>query len=155
NLIEYEPSTIYVMTDSISSKKKIFNYNIHYINLKHKFGIEEKNGINTTNIEKTIIDCLFKPEYAGGYSNIIKVIKESNPDWEKIIQYLNHYNKSSLSQKLGFIIKKTNKKVPQKIITILKSKIKNKIRLISNQKLKTKYDKEWKIMENIGNQEWN
>jgi predicted transcriptional regulator of viral defense system len=155
NLIDYEPNTIFVMTDSISSKKKILNYNIHYINLKHKIGIEEKNNIKLTDIEKTIIDCLFKPEYAGSYSNIIKAIKESNINWEKIIEYLNYYNKQSLFQKLGFIIMKTNKKVPQDIIKFLKSKIKNKVRILSNQKLKTKYNKEWMIMENLGNQKWN
>ena len=153
DLIDYEPNKIIVITGSNSYKLDILNYSIEYINLKQKWGIEELNDIFITDIEKTILDSIFMPELSGGYPVIAKAIYDSEIDWKRLISYLEKYNKSSLYQKLGYmlsLLKKKHKKIPEYILKTAKKNIKNKLRLTSNSKLKYKYIKDWKIMDNLG-----
>jgi len=152
-LIDYEPNSIFILTESKSNKIKILNHTINYINLKQKWGIKKINNVFATDIEKTIIDSIFKPEFSGGYPVIAKAIYDAEINWKRLIKYLDKYDKPSLYQKLGYLLmllKDKGKDVPKYIIDKMKKKIKNKLRLIPNPKLKYNYIKEWKIMDNLG-----
>ena len=152
-LISYEPSSIFIITDRKSYKVTALNYIIYYVNLKRKSGITSINGIFATSIEKTIVDSIFKPEFSGGYPIIAKAIFDAKINWESLIKCLEGYGKSSLYQKLGYILsilKKAGKRIPDYVLKELKGHIKNKIRLIPNPKLAYRYIKEWKIMDNLG-----
>jgi predicted transcriptional regulator of viral defense system len=53
-----------------------------YHNTKHFFGakkiwIDDFNKVLCSDLEKTIVDCLFKPEYAGGIVEVAKAIQVS------------------------------------------------------------------------------
>ena len=152
-LIDYEPHKIYVICYK-SKKRKIGNFEIIYINLKQKTGLTYINKIPCTDIEKTIVDSLFKPEYSGGFSVIAKAIYQAEINWNKLFEYLERYNKNSLYQKLGYILTllkdNTDKKIPKSSLKKLKSNIKNNLRLIPNKDLEYEYDSEWKIMDNLG-----
>ncbi len=153
-LIDYEPNIIYVMVDTRPYEKQIRSYKIKAITTKHKFGIEELSKAFVTDIEKTILDCLLHPQKAGGYTNIITALSESKLQWKKMLEYLELFNKGSLYQKLGYLLTRINKDTPQYVIKELKKRVKNNCRLISNTNIPYVYDKEWKIMDNIGKREW-
>ncbi|MGM5484603.1 MAG: type IV toxin-antitoxin system AbiEi family antitoxin domain-containing protein [Nanobdellota archaeon] len=154
NLIDYEPSTIFVMTGRKSYRIKLLDYRLHFINLKHKTGIEEKGGILVTDTEKTIIDCLAFPESAGGYGNVIKALEEADIKWSNMLRNLAAYDKSSLYQKLGYFLMRLGKKTPDHVMRRLKSRVKNNLRLIPNSRISYTYNKEWRIMDNLGERRW-
>jgi len=82
-----------------------------YHNEKHFFGnkkmwIDSFNRVQCSDLEKTIIDCLFKPEYAGGITEITKAIYKIKDkiDYSKILQYAKHFDSQSVIKRLGFLL---------------------------------------------------
>jgi predicted transcriptional regulator of viral defense system len=61
---------------------------------------------NKTNLEKTMIDCLFKPEYAGGITKIAKAIYKIKDkiDYSKILQYTKRFDSQAVIKHLGFLL---------------------------------------------------
>ena len=152
-LIDYEPNAIFILTESHSYNLQILNYRLCFINLKRKWGFKDINGIFVTDIEKTFVDSVFKPDYSGGYPTIAKALFEAEIEWRKLIGYLEKYGKSSLYQKMGYLLSLLHEKgktVPDYVFKVMKKNIKNKLRLVPNAKLKYLYIKEWKIMDNLG-----
>jgi len=61
--------------------------------------------INYTDLERTLIDCVQRTKYAGGWENIIYAINRIQKiDEEKIINYLKHFKLPSLNAKIGFLL---------------------------------------------------
>ena len=152
-LIDYEPNVIFLMADS-SYTIKVLNHTIRYMKLKHRTGIEEKEGVFLTSIEKTIVDCIARPEFAGGYLNIINSVRYGEIRWEELLSHIERYGKSSIYQKMGYLMSRIGRKMPLYFEKRLKSKVKNNVRMLSNQSLPYKYNREWRIMDNLGEQEW-
>jgi len=66
-----------IRPSEIKIKEVAFQFIYH--NEKHFFGakkiwIDSYNKVLCSDLEKTIIDCLFKPEYAGGIVEVAKAI---------------------------------------------------------------------------------
>jgi len=98
---QIKPSTLFV-------KKIPFQFIYH--NEKHFFGnkktwIDSFNRAQCSDLEKTIIDCLFKPEYAGGITEIVKAIYKIKDkiDYSKILQYLKRFDSQAVIKRLGFL----------------------------------------------------
>lgn len=69
-----------IRPSEIKIKEVAFQFIYH--NEKHFFGakkiwIDSYNKVLCSDLEKTIIDCLFKPEYAGGNVEVAKAINVS------------------------------------------------------------------------------
>jgi predicted transcriptional regulator of viral defense system len=82
-----------------------------YHNEKHFFGnkkmwIDSFNRVQCSDLEKTIIDCLFKPEYAGGITEIAKAIYKikDKMDYSKILQYAKRFDSQAVIKRLGFLL---------------------------------------------------
>jgi predicted transcriptional regulator of viral defense system len=82
-----------------------------YHNEKHFFGnkktwIDSFNRVQCSDLEKTIIDCLFKPEYAGGITEITKAIYKIKDkiDYSKILQYTKRFDSQAVIKRLGFLL---------------------------------------------------
>jgi predicted transcriptional regulator of viral defense system len=81
-----------------------------YFNEKHFFGydnfwINDFSKVQCSDLEKTIIDCLFIPEYASGISEIVKALYKAKDklDQEKMQNYLDRFGSQSVLKRLGFI----------------------------------------------------
>ncbi|MBU2564559.1 hypothetical protein KKA23_03205 [Patescibacteria group bacterium] len=81
-----------------------------FISKKFIFGVTEKwidkkEKVRISDLEKTILDALFHPEYCGGITEIAKGIflVKDKIDWKKILFYLKKYNKSIIVKRLGYI----------------------------------------------------
>jgi predicted transcriptional regulator of viral defense system len=81
------------------------------LNHNHFFGfsnqwINDFNKVSISDLEKTIIDCLYIPNNAGGITEIIKAIykckNEINP--EKLFNYLELFKVQAVNKRLGFIL---------------------------------------------------
>lgn len=82
-----------------------------YHNEKHFFGakkiwIDNFNKVFCSDLEKTFIDCLFKPEYAGGVVEIAKAVYASKDKikWDKLLDYAVKFDSQAVVKRLGFLL---------------------------------------------------
>lgn len=92
-------------------KIKDITFQFIYHNENHFFGekkvwIDDFNKVNSSDLEKTIIDCLFKPDYAGGIVEIAKALymAKEKIDFNKLLDYAIKFRSQAVIKRLGFII---------------------------------------------------
>lgn len=80
------------------SKNRFFGYKKYWIDDFHK--------VNCSDLEKTFLDCLYKPDYAGGITEITKALYKSREKLQptKFRDYLSTFNTQVVYKRLGFII---------------------------------------------------
>ncbi len=95
------------------SEIKIKNVPIQFVyhNEKHFFGAKKIwagsfNRVSCSDLEKTFIDCLFKPEYAGGVVEIAKAIYASRDKikFDKLLDYAVKFDSQAVVKRLGFLL---------------------------------------------------
>lgn len=155
NLTEYEDFTIFVMTKSFRKKMEIegTEYDIQYIPLGKLFaGYTKEGSIAVSSVEKTIFDCLLKPNIVG-YAAITKAIYDAKIDWEKFLGFFRLAENRALCQRTGYILgmmKNTARlKVPAVVFGFLEKYAKSPIKLGIGGK-KSAYNKRWKVQDNLG-----
>ena len=104
-------NTVHIITEKPYDIKPFTSYEISYKPVKQdtSFGkakvIRGSEEVLVTDIEKTLIDCIDKLKYAGGFEEYYKSI--SSIDYineKKIIKYLKKYGKVALYHKIGFVL---------------------------------------------------
>ena len=95
------------------SKIEIKNVSFQFIyhNRQHFFGskkiwINDFNKVSCSDLEKTLIDCLFKPDYAGGIVEIARAIYTSRDTvrFKKLLDDVVRFNSQAVIKRLGFLI---------------------------------------------------
>ena len=110
-LTEQIPNTIFIQTTARKKKQKLKIFEIDYKIVKIQetkfFGIRkewiEESHINITDKEKTIVDCLDKPQYCGGVVEIAKALKSEDFDKDKLKIYAKKMGNSGVVRRLGFL----------------------------------------------------
>jgi len=113
-LTEQIPLTVFIQTTYRKKKRdfKIFGIPYKIIRVKPEkiFGTEklwlDETEVKITNKEKTIVDCLDKPKYAGGIIEVAKALQEKSIDLEKIKDYAIKLNNSAVTRRLGYLCDK-------------------------------------------------
>jgi len=108
---EQIPRTVFIQTTSRKKHQEVTIFGITYkiIRVKEEkvFGIEkawfEEMQINLTNREKTIIDCLDKPQYAGGIIEVAKAVRTEEYDKKILVKYAKKINNTGVIRRLGYI----------------------------------------------------
>ena len=61
--------------------------------------------INISDIEKTVIDCIDRPDLAGGIGETAYILATASRrlNWKKVVEYLEHIGSSSLIRKFGWL----------------------------------------------------
>ena len=139
------------------SKIEIKNVPFQFIyhNEKHFFGskkiwIDSFNKVNCSDLEKTFIDCLFKPDYAGGIVEIARAIYISKDKikFDKLLEYAIKFDSQAVIKRLGFLLETL--RIEHEIIDELQ-----KIKIASYVSLDTELPKEgkrisrWRIQQNL------
>ncbi|MBK6902269.1 MAG: transcriptional regulator [Saprospirales bacterium] len=82
-----------------------------YHNERHFFGyqptwIDDFHKVPVSDPEKTIIDCLYEPVYAGGIQEIAKALFKARNDLDiqKLSDYLDRFGAQSVRKRLGFLL---------------------------------------------------
>ncbi|MCB9320548.1 MAG: transcriptional regulator [Lewinellaceae bacterium] len=92
---------------------KIRNVSFQFIyhNADHFFGakktwINSFNKVMCSDLEKTIIDCLFKPDYAGGIVEIARAIHTSidKIKYDQLFEYVQRFRSQAVIKRLGFLL---------------------------------------------------
>ena len=108
---EQIPRTVFIQTTSRRKHQEVTIFGTPYKIIKVKeekiFGIEkawfEETKINLTNREKTIIDCLDKPQYAGGIIEVAKALRTEEYDKKTLVKYAKKINNTGVIRRLGYI----------------------------------------------------
>jgi predicted transcriptional regulator of viral defense system len=143
---QIKPSTLIV---------KEIPFQLIYHNEKHFFGnkktwIDNFNRVQCSDLEKTIVDCLFKPDYAGGIAEITKAIFKIKDkiDYPKLLEYAKRFDSQAVIKRLGFLLE---------LLEINKSEIEKLQKLRTNSVVllaplypkKGKTISRWSIQQNI------
>lgn len=127
----------------------IYHNETHFFGTK-KIWIDNFNKIICSDLEKTIIDCLFKPDYAGGIVEIAGAIYASREKikFNVLLEYAVKFNSQAVVKRLGFLLEMLQ--IETNIIEDLQKMKTNSIVLLDTElpklgKIKTK----WSIQQNI------
>lgn len=92
-------------------KVKDIPFQFIYHNQKHFFGLEEKwinsyDKVFCSDLEKTFVDALFKPHYAGGITEIAKALhkERTNINFDKILRYILKFDSLAVGKRLGYLM---------------------------------------------------
>ena len=126
-----------------------------YHNEKHFFGekkiwIDSYNKVLCSDLEKTIIDCLFKPDYAGGIVEVAKAIYTSKDKikYDILLEYAKKFDSQAVIKRLGFLIEMLN--INTKIIDdLLNLKTASYILLDTELPKTGKRNSRWSIQQNL------
>lgn len=143
---QFKPSTI---------KIKKIDFQFIYHNKDHFFGfkkiwIDDFHKVNCSDLEKTIIDCLFKPNYSGGIVEIAKAIFSSKNkiDFNKLNDYSKKFNSQAVIKRLGYLLELLEIETP--IIKDLQNrKTTSYVVLDTELPAQGKRKSRWSIQQNI------
>lgn len=130
----------------------IYHNPTHFFGVK-KIWIDNFHKVKCSDLEKTFIDCLFKPDYAGGIAEIAKAmyISKNKIQFDKLLEYARQFNSQAVIKRLGFVLDALEIKQP---ITKELQKIKTASYVVLDTELPKdgKLISKWSIMQNIDNE---
>ena len=98
-----------IRPSTLKIKNVVFQYIYH--NENHFFGakkiwIDNFNKVLCSDLEKTIIDCLFKPDYAGGIVEIARVLHNAKDQikFDILLDYSKKFKSQAVTKRLGFLL---------------------------------------------------
>lgn len=161
NMLTQPLNKVYISSPKRQLPPKKFKDRFQFIYIKHSkiWGIEEswvtnQDKVRVSDIERTIIDCLWQPNYAGGVSEIAKgiwIIK-GKINFNRLIKYCNKFNKYVVNKRLGFILQHLG----------IENNISNQLKNMSNKRydildpslpINVKYKNEWNLIANLNPEE--
>ncbi|MFC1496261.1 hypothetical protein ACFL52_02480 [Candidatus Margulisiibacteriota bacterium] len=113
NMLTQPLTRVYISSPKRQQSPKNFvdRFQFVYVKKGKIWGIEENWVTNTekvrvSDLERTILDCLWQPHNAGGIAEIAKGIwiKKDEIDDNKLLKYVAKYNKKVIAKRLGFIL---------------------------------------------------
>ena len=118
-------------------------------------GTTHYKDVYISTIEKTFFDCFYKPQYAGGYQEIIKALSNTPKiHWDQFLTYFERFASNALFQRSGYIldllIEQNMIHPPNYVLKTFKNHIGNTTRLLPSKGSKGRYVKEWKLVDNLG-----
>ena len=111
-LTERVSSTVYVITSKRRKNRTILHSKIKFITVSKAkiFGLTEVNisgkKVKISDKEKTIVDCLDRPEYCGGIDEIAKTIffEHKELDMRKAVGYAKRMGNRTIIKRLGYVL---------------------------------------------------
>jgi len=142
-----------IRPSTIKIKDVPFQFIFH--NKKHFFGtkkiwIDNFNKVVCSDLEKTIIDCLFKPDYAGGIVEIARAIYliRNKIRFNVLLEYAKDFNSQAVIKRLGFLLDTLDIKTTI-VDHLQKLKTKSIVLLDTELPKSGKTTTKWSIQQNI------
>ena len=138
-----------------SLKIKNISFQFIYHNQNHFFGskkiwIDSYNKVECSDLEKTFVDCLFKPDYAGGIVEISRAMYTSKDKikFDKLLEYTQRFQSQAVIKRLGFLLETLE--IESGIIRKLqKLKTASYVRLDTELPKSGKMISRWRIQQNL------
>ena len=155
-LTDQFPNTVFVQTSNEKRSRKVFEVRYKFIQVLNKkiTGIQLQGFGNCqfrmTNIEKTIVDCFDKPQYSGGYAELINAFGSTKLNSEKLINYCTVIENMAATKRMGFLTEFLNKQGLKAFISFARQKVNAKYNLFDPLGPdKGEFDHAWKLRLNI------
>ncbi len=150
--------TVYISTPIRRIPKSILGATFKFIFTKPKdlWGIEDvwatsSQQVKVSDLERTIIDCLDRPDLCGGISEAAKGIwkKRNDIDYSKLVDYTKRYGKKSVIKRLGFLLE-TYSLGDEETSQNLKQELTSSYTLLDPSfPVSGKYKSAWRVRANI------
>jgi predicted transcriptional regulator of viral defense system len=127
----------------------IFHNENHFFGFK-KIWVDSFNKVLCSDLEKTFIDCLFKPDYAGGIVEIARAIYSSRDkiNFKRLLEYAEKFQSQAVIKRLGYILEVL--KIKTNIIEQLQiQKTSSYVQLDTELPKSGKMISRWSIQQNI------
>jgi predicted transcriptional regulator of viral defense system len=126
-----------------------------YHNPKHFFGhkkiwIDDYTQVLCSDLEKTIVDCLFMPSYAGGIPEIARAIHmaQNRIHYGRLLQYVTQFGSQAVIKRLGYLLETLE--IDQPIVEALRqARSATYVPLDPELPKSGKYRSHWNIQENL------
>ena len=127
----------------------IYHDDEHFFGYKNVW-IDNFNRVLCSDLEKTFVDCLYKPNYAGGIIEIAKAIFISRKkiNYDILLDYVMQFNSQVVIKRLGYLLELLN--IETTIIKALQKLCSNSISVLDTEAPKGgKILSRWNIQQNI------
>lgn len=156
HMTEQIPFSVFIATTKRKSNKEVLGVRYIFVTLsKNKFfGFAKASiagkGINISDREKTIADCLDRPEYCGDITEAAKALKSKGLSFGKIVDYAVKMGNATILKRLGYLSEllklDLDKELKEKMLKNL-----SKGYSILDPSVKTregKYNEKWRLLVN-------
>lgn len=111
--------------------------------------------VRITDREKTIIDCLDRPDLSGGIKQLARIMRNEAPrlDWDRFNEYLARFPSRAVVKRAGYIIEATGVEIPErdKRIVLWRNLLKSGyVKLEPGAGTEGKLYRRWRIHDNVG-----
>ncbi len=156
---------VWIVATKQTAERTIRNTTFHIVcvALRKFFGFEPTmvygQKVQMSDQEKTVIDCVDRPELSGGVSEVTRVITSAAPklDWEKFCKYAVQFDSVALVQRFGCLADRAGAAMPDESRHVLQSLMKRNSRtFLASPKAWGKdghYDREWQGVVNVPERE--
>jgi predicted transcriptional regulator of viral defense system len=164
NMVTHPVTKVFITTPKQEYKKQRIvgntTFEFIYMDAKYVWGIKNfwvtnSEQVRVSDIERTIIDCLYRPEYCGAVLEIVKGlwIQKEKIDFDKLLNYALKFDKIVVIKRLGYILESLDLK-DENYLSKLRARINNKYYVL-DPLLTTEetYKNSWKCIANIGSQQ--
>jgi predicted transcriptional regulator of viral defense system len=109
HMTEQIPFSVFIATTKRKSNKEILGVKYIFVTLsKNKFfGFTRASiagkSVNISDREKTIADCLDRPEYCGDITEAAKALRSINLSYKKIVDYAIKMDNATILKRLGYL----------------------------------------------------
>lgn len=136
-------------------KVKDVTFQFIYHNEKHFFGFKKKwinsfDKVWCSDLEKTLVDCLYKPDYAGGIVEVARGLYKSKDDisFDKLLEYVITFDTQVVIKRLGFLLELLE--IENDIITELQKLKTSSYTVLDTELPKSgKMHSRWSIQQNL------
>jgi len=152
-LTEQAPRTVFIQTTARKgcSMKEVFGleYRIIRIQPRKLFGSRkewlDETEVLVTDPEKTIIDCLDRPDLCGGVVEVAKAIRSGSWEINKLVDYASRIGNTGAGRRLGFLLDRYGKSRPE----LARPKARNYLLLDPTMPSKGKLNGKWRLTVNL------
>lgn len=119
--------TVWLAAPERVHHKEIRGTEVRFVYLQEEkfFGAEDidwlDERVRVSDLHKTILDCVDKPEYAGGIGEVTRIVASAagQVDWKTMIRYSRRMGSQALVQRLGFLMDFVGAEMPDRARTEL------------------------------------
>ncbi len=152
------PSTVYVCTVDRTATRIVQKTEIKAVALGDRAtGMTYLKNYFVSSKPKTLYDCFYMPEFAGGYSNILAAVERlglNEDEWKTFFFYVKRFGNPSFCRKVGFLLEllsiKTTAAIPPWLLNDLN--VGKQIAKIGKGN-EGKFNKKWKIVNYISEED--
>ncbi len=118
NLTEQVPRITYIQTTARKENRTptVLGMKFRIVRVKPEkfFGGHRYHAgdapVQVTDREKTIVDCLDRPDLSGGVTEVAKALDAGNGDldWARLTRYLRRFGSGAVVKRLGFLVESLN-----------------------------------------------